>query len=75
MGADPFNHQTGAGIHYHIDYLTPYWEPEGGFRFGHVLIQLAAYQSMTREDRARHGAGPHTLLAHFRPPPVICRGA
>jgi DNA-binding SARP family transcriptional activator/tetratricopeptide (TPR) repeat protein len=24
----------------------------GVFRFGHVLIQLAAYQSMTREDRA-----------------------
>jgi predicted ATPase len=23
------------------------------FRFGHVLIQLAAYQSMTRDDRAR----------------------
>jgi DNA-binding SARP family transcriptional activator/class 3 adenylate cyclase len=26
---------------------------ERAFRFGHVLIQLAAYQSMTREDRAR----------------------
>jgi tetratricopeptide (TPR) repeat protein len=25
----------------------------GGFRFGHVLIHFAAYQSMTREDRAR----------------------
>jgi DNA-binding SARP family transcriptional activator/tetratricopeptide (TPR) repeat protein len=26
---------------------------ETALRFGHVLIQLAAYQSMTREDRAR----------------------
>jgi len=26
---------------------------ENAFRFGHVLIHLAAYQSMTREDRAR----------------------
>jgi hypothetical protein len=31
-GTDRFNHQTTAGIHYHLDYLTPYWDPEGGFR-------------------------------------------
>lgn len=22
-----------AGLHYHIDYLTPYWDPDAGFRF------------------------------------------
>jgi hypothetical protein len=32
-GADHFDQQTQAGVHYHIDYLTPYWDPEGGFRF------------------------------------------
>jgi hypothetical protein len=32
-GTDHFNHQTAAGLHYHVDYLTPYWDPEGGFRF------------------------------------------
>ena len=32
-GGDRFTHQTTAGIHYHLDYLTPYWDPEGGFRF------------------------------------------
>jgi hypothetical protein len=32
-GAVPFDHQTSVGVHYHVDYLTPYWEPEGGFRF------------------------------------------
>lgn len=31
--ANHFDHQTGVGVHYHIDYLTPYWDPEGGFRF------------------------------------------
>jgi predicted ATPase len=29
------------------------WSGTRAFRFRHVLIQLAAYQSMTREDRAR----------------------
>ena len=24
---------AGAGIHYHRDYLTPYWDPEIGYRF------------------------------------------
>jgi hypothetical protein len=32
-GADHFNHQTAVGLHYHKDYLTPYWDPEGGFKF------------------------------------------
>jgi hypothetical protein len=32
-GAVPFDHQTTVGVHYHLDYLTPYWDPEGGFRF------------------------------------------
>jgi hypothetical protein len=31
-GADRFNNQTTAGVHYHLDYLTPYWDPEGGYR-------------------------------------------
>jgi hypothetical protein len=31
-GADHFDHQTTVGLHYHLDYLTPYWDPEGGFR-------------------------------------------
>ena len=27
-----FNQTTTAGFHYRKDYLTPYWNPEGGFR-------------------------------------------
>jgi hypothetical protein len=30
-GADLFGTQSLGGIHYHLDYLTPYWDPEGGF--------------------------------------------
>ncbi len=30
-GAARFQHQVMAGLHYHINYLTPYWDPEGGF--------------------------------------------
>ena len=29
-GADPFNERPGLGIHYHKNYLTPYWDAEGG---------------------------------------------
>ncbi|HEV8058469.1 MAG TPA: M1 family aminopeptidase, partial [Gemmataceae bacterium] len=32
-GTDRFNQQTMLGAHYHIDYLTPYWDPEAGYRF------------------------------------------
>jgi hypothetical protein len=31
--ADHFDHQTALGVHYHLDYLTPYWDPEGGIKF------------------------------------------
>jgi outer membrane protein assembly factor BamA len=28
-----FDRTTTAGLHYRINYLTPYWDPEGGFQF------------------------------------------
>jgi hypothetical protein len=30
-GANPFNDQSALGLHYHLDYRTPYWDPIGGF--------------------------------------------
>jgi hypothetical protein len=30
-GAERFKHQATAGLHYHLNYLTPYWDAEGGF--------------------------------------------
>jgi hypothetical protein len=30
--AHELNNMTLLGLHYRLDYLTPYWDPEGGFR-------------------------------------------
>ena len=30
-GAERFDQMTLAGLHYHLNYLTPYWDPEGGY--------------------------------------------
>jgi hypothetical protein len=30
-GSTRFSHQGQGGFHYHINYQTPYWNPEGGF--------------------------------------------
>ncbi|MFL5329335.1 MAG: M1 family aminopeptidase [Gemmataceae bacterium] len=32
LGAVRWDHSTTAGIHWSLDYLTPYWDPEGGFK-------------------------------------------
>jgi hypothetical protein len=32
-GAVRYNQLTQVGVHYHLDYLTPYWDAEGGYRF------------------------------------------
>ena len=29
-GANPFDERPGLGIHYHKNYMTPYWDAEGG---------------------------------------------
>ncbi len=36
-GSHQLNNMTLAGVHYHLDYLTPYWDPEGGYRFDVTL--------------------------------------
>ncbi|HEV3260265.1 MAG TPA: M1 family aminopeptidase [Gemmataceae bacterium] len=48
-GAFRFDHQTMAGLHFHLDYLTPYWDPEGGFRFD---VTYASGLSILGEQRA-----------------------
>lgn len=32
-GGERYRHQANSGAHYHINYLTPYWDAEGGFQF------------------------------------------
>jgi hypothetical protein len=29
-GGERYRHEELAGVHYHLNYLTPYWDPEGG---------------------------------------------
>ncbi|MFL5244865.1 MAG: M1 family aminopeptidase [Gemmataceae bacterium] len=31
-GATRYDNETMAGLHYHRNYLTPYWSPEGGYQ-------------------------------------------
>lgn len=31
-GSRRVDHETAVGLHYRIDYLTPYWDAEGGYR-------------------------------------------
>jgi hypothetical protein len=38
---DPFNQLTVGGVHYHQNYLTPYWDPEAGFQFDATFEQGA----------------------------------
>src|SRR5262249_51131550 len=36
-GTHRLDNQTLTGLHYRLDYLTPYWDPEGGFRLDVTL--------------------------------------
>jgi hypothetical protein len=33
LQGERFDRTSTAGLHYRINYLTPYWDPEGGFQF------------------------------------------
>jgi DNA-binding SARP family transcriptional activator len=44
--------------------------PGGGLRFAHVLLQMAAYQSLTTQDRTRLQAALETRAAQQSAPPV-----
>jgi hypothetical protein len=51
-GAERFDETTSAGLHYHKDFLTPYWDPEGGYRFdatyAHGLQVLGEHKSFNQ---------------------------
>lgn len=67
-GAERFRHQGMGGLHYHINYLTPYWNPEGGFS---ADISYAAGLVLPGEHNDPHNSpnqifslsGSHQLLA------------
>lgn len=45
-GAQRFDAITTGGIHYHLNYLTPYWDPEGG-----IAIDVTYAGGTTNLDR------------------------
>jgi hypothetical protein len=59
-GAERFKHQGMVGLHYHINYLTPYWDPEGGFSLD---ASYAAGVEAPGEGEAIDGS--HQLLGQF----------
>jgi hypothetical protein len=52
-----FNRSTTAGLHYRINYLTPYWDPEGGFQFD--LTYEGGWVELEREQ------GLHKISSQF----------
>jgi hypothetical protein len=66
-GAQRPSRMSGGGLHYHIDYTTPYWDPEAGFRFD------ATYTGGTTDLPTRSDAAMHKLesqLAYVTTPPA-----
>jgi hypothetical protein len=66
VGADRFKHQGMGGIHYHINYLTPYWNPEGGFSadlsYAAGLVLPGVNNNSTEPNRIFGIDGSHQLL-------------
>jgi hypothetical protein len=56
-GGVRFDRTTTAGLHYKINYLTPYWDPEGGFQLE------AAYEGGVAESPS--SVGLHMLWGQF----------
>ena len=56
-GAQRFQSMTVGGVHYHINYLTPYWDPQGGFQ-----LDLTYIGGEVDLDRHR---GLHQLIGQF----------
>jgi hypothetical protein len=56
-GAVRFDSTTNIGLHYNIDYRTPYWDPQGGFMFD------AAYAGGVANEAGHDGL--HLLTGQF----------
>jgi hypothetical protein len=54
-GADGFDDQSILGVHYHLDYLTPYWDPEAGFAFDLTYQQGVPVFGETRSLQQLYG--------------------
>jgi hypothetical protein len=59
-GAQRFQHQAMAGFHYHLYYLTPYWDPEGG-----VALDLSYASGVDVPGLGEPIAGLHQVMGQF----------
>lgn len=51
-GVESYNNQAGVGIRWYRNFLTPYWDPEGGYRFDFNLEHgLPIYGTYTWYER------------------------
>jgi hypothetical protein len=59
-GGERYQHEELTGLHYHINYLTPYWDAEGGFQFdgsyacGGARLQNDRAPLELQNDRTTH---------------------
>jgi hypothetical protein len=53
-GAVRFDSTANAGLHYSINYLTPYWDPQGGFQldatYAGGVVDAAGHQGLNLVD-------------------------
>ncbi|NBR04623.1 MAG: hypothetical protein EBT92_02520 [Planctomycetes bacterium] len=63
-GAQRFQHMTTGGLHYRINYLTPYWDPEGGYQFDAVY---EAGQALLNEYATVQKVWAQASTVHYLP--------
>jgi hypothetical protein len=79
-GAERYDQTDTLGLHYHLDLLTPYWDPEGGalidatysvgladLNSDHVLQQLTAQASVVKFTPDLTAFGDRLAAAGFWP--------
>ncbi len=59
-GAERYEHEALAGLHYHLNYLTPYWDPQGGFDLD--LIYAGGEARLDREVFTNQVSGQFSIV-------------
>jgi hypothetical protein len=59
-----FDKQTNVGVHYHLDLLTPYWDPEMGFKLD---VTYAAGLPILGQPEMSHQVMGQLSWVHFLP--------
>lgn len=64
FGSRRIDTQTQAGFHYHLDFLTPYWDPEVGFRLD--VTYAAGFPIFNAEDYTHQATAQFSWV--WKPP-------